>query len=210
MGGLVIFILLLYELFYAQQLEKAIFIKILEGSFMKSLIQIRQMNSEDVEFVFQGLVENNIGKPFDYIKRCWDENETGERSTLIAIYDQKFAGWLHLLSKSIYPYFVEQGIPEINNFDVVPSRRRLGISNALMDAIEEIAFDKHGIVGIGVGLYNDYGNAQRLYAKRGYTPDGRGIISEGNQVEPGSSVFVGDDLALWLIKKGMEIPEKLS
>ncbi|MNJ05092.1 hypothetical protein D3C73_1662000 [compost metagenome] len=61
-----------------------------------------------------------------------------------------------------------------------------------------------------MGLYYDYGNAQRLYAKRGYIPDGQGIISEGNQVEPGSSVFVGDDLALWLIKKGIEIPEKLS
>ena len=30
------------------------------------------------------------------------------------------------------------------------------------------------IVGIGVGLYPDYGSAQRLYIKRGYLPDGHG------------------------------------
>ncbi len=165
------------------------------------MLQIRQMTSEDVDFVFQGLVDDNIGKPLDYIKRCWEENKSRERVTLVALYNQKFAGWLHLLSRSIYPYFVEKGIPEINNFDVVPSLRRLGIGNALMDAIEQIAFNKYGIVGVGVGLYYDYGNAQRLYAKRGYVPDGRGIMNEGKQVEPDSYVFVGHDLALWLIKE---------
>lgn len=46
-----------------------------------------------------------------------------------------------------------------------------------MDAIEQIAFEKYGIVGVSVGLYYDYGNAQLLYVKRGYIPDGRGIIN---------------------------------
>ncbi|WP_169089126.1 GNAT family N-acetyltransferase [Paenibacillus sp. PL91] len=168
---------------------------------MNSHIQLRQMQSEDVDVVFQALDDHYIRKPLDYIKRCWEENKSGERVTLIAFNDQKFAGWLHLLSKSYYPYFEERGIPEINNFDVVPSLRRLGIGNALMEAIEQVAFEKYGIVGIGVGLYYDYGNAQRLYAKRGYIPDGRGIINEGKQVEPGSYVLVGHDLALYLIKE---------
>lgn len=168
---------------------------------MNSHTQIRQMKREDVDLVFQALIDHNIKKPLDYIKRCWEENLSGERVTLVALNDQKFAGWLHLISKSNYPYFEEKGIPEINNFDVVPSLRRLGIGNALMDAIEQIAFEKYGVVGVGVGLYYDYGNAQRLYVKRGYIPDGRGIINEGSQVEPGSYVNVGHDLALYLIKK---------
>lgn len=112
---------------------------------MHSHNQIRQMKREDVDLVFQALNDHKIGKPLDYIKRCWEENISGERVTLIALNDHKFAGWLHLISKSNYPYFEEKSIPEINNFDVVPSLRRLGIGNALMDAIEHIAFENYGL-----------------------------------------------------------------
>lgn len=31
-------------------------------------------------------------------------------------------------------------------------------------------------IGIGFGLYADYGTAQRMYIKRGFVPDGRGIM----------------------------------
>ncbi|NIK75686.1 GNAT superfamily N-acetyltransferase [Paenibacillus castaneae] len=168
---------------------------------MNSHIQIRRMISEDVTTVYQALQDHDISKPETYIKQCWEQNKSGERITLVAFYGNEFAGWLHLLSKSYYPFFAEEGIPEINNFDVVPPLRRLGIGNALMDAIEQIAFEKHGTVGIGVGLYKDYGNAQRLYAKRGYIPDGRGIMFEEKPVEPGSYVLVGHDLALYLTKE---------
>ncbi|MGG3506163.1 GNAT family N-acetyltransferase [Paenibacillus lautus] len=170
---------------------------------MGSQINIQQMNSDDIELIYRELNEHDIGKPLEYIEKCWQENVEEQRITLVAMNENKFAGWLHLLSKSIYPPFLEKGIPEINNFDVVPSKRRLGIGNALMDAIEEIAFKKYRLVGIGVGLYYDYGNAQRLYAKRGYITDGRGISNNGIQVEPGSNVYVGHELALWLTKESL-------
>lgn len=99
---------------------------------MNDLLQIRPMIQPDVEVVFQALEAHGIGKPMDYIKRCAEQNITGERMTLIALYDSQFAGWLHLLSRSSYPYFAERDIPEINNFDVVPSLRRRGIGSALM------------------------------------------------------------------------------
>lgn len=165
---------------------------------MNNPLQIRLMESSDITSIFQTLEQHGIGMPADYIARCWEENKSGDRITLAAVYDGHFAGWLHLLSKS--PYFAQNGIPEINNLDVVPALRRLGIGNALMEAIEQIAFEKYGIVGIGVGLYAGYGSAQRIYARRGYIPDGRGITYANETVEPGSSVRVDDDLILYMIK----------
>ncbi|GGD56880.1 GNAT family N-acetyltransferase [Paenibacillus nasutitermitis] len=167
---------------------------------MNPEIKIRQMAETDVAKVYQELSEHDIRKPLEYVQTCWEGNKTGERITLIAEYDGRFAGWLHLLTKSYYPFFAEQGIPEINNFDVVPPLRRLGIGNALMDTVEQIAFDRYGIVGIGVGLYSSYGNAQRIYAKRGYIPDGREIMYHGEPPELGSYVEVGHDLALYMTK----------
>jgi hypothetical protein len=35
-------------------------------------------------------------------------------------------------------------------------------------------------VGIGVGLYLDYGVAQTMYVKRGYIPDGKGICKNNS------------------------------
>jgi len=56
-------------------------------------------------------------------------------------------------------------------------------------------------IGLGVGLYRDYGSAQRLYAKLGYVPDGRGVTYRGFPVEPGHLYRAGDDLILWLKKR---------
>ncbi|MEJ6951979.1 GNAT family N-acetyltransferase [Halanaerobiaceae bacterium ANBcell28] len=143
---------------------------------------------------------HNINKPVKYLNKCLEENKAGERVTLLAFYDDQFAGCLHLITQSYYPYFKKNAIPEVNDFNVIPPLRQHGIGNALMEAIEKIAFDKFGIVGIGVGLYDSYGNAQRLYVKRGYIPDGRGLIYKGKKVAKGSQLTVDDELALYFIK----------
>lgn len=164
------------------------------------MIEIRQMTADDVELVYEVFTENQIGKPKEYVKRCGDENKSGERVTLLAYHDGQFAGSLHLLALSKYPYFAENGIPEINDFNVIPSRRRLGIGNALMESAEKLALERYGIVGIGVGLYESYGSAQRMYANRGYIPDGRGVMYKGQPVPPGAQVCVDDDLNLYFTK----------
>lgn len=113
---------------------------------------------------------------------------------------KRLAGSLHLLTKSFYPYFKENNIPEINDFNVISPLRRHGIGNELMDSIEKIAIEKYGVVGIGVGLYDSYGSAQRFYAQRGYIPDGRGVMYNQEPVKPGSQVCVDDDLNLYFTK----------
>lgn len=167
---------------------------------MINSIEVRRMTGKDVDLVFRVFTEHNIGKPRDYILRCWEQNVSGERITLLAFYQGEFAGNLHLLTQSYYPYFAENGIPEINDFNVIPPLRKLGIGNELMEAIETIALENYGKVGIGVGLYQSYGSAQRLYAKRGYIPDGRGVMYQQQPVTPGAMIYLNDDLNLYFTK----------
>jgi ribosomal protein S18 acetylase RimI-like enzyme len=79
---------------------------------------------------------------------------------------------------------------------VLPAYRQRGVGSALMDAAERLVATRTSIVGLGVGLYDDYGAAQRMYAKRGYIPDGRGIMYAGEPVPPGESVVIDDDACL--------------
>lgn len=165
------------------------------------MLEIRRMKESDIELVAEGFQGHNIPKSIGYITRCWEENQSGARITLLAFYKGEFAGGLHLLVRSNYPYFVENGIPEINDFNVIPPLRELGIGNALMDAVENIALTKYGCVGLGVGLYASYGPAQRMYAQRGYIPDGRGVVYKDLPVTPGTQVCLDDDLNLYFVKK---------
>lgn len=167
---------------------------------MTGSIVIRQMKKVDIKLVYEVFNYHDIRKSLEYIHKCWEENLTGQRITLLAFCQCQFAGSLHLLATSHYPHFVQRGIPEINDFNVIPPFRKQGIGNALMEAIENIALNKYGVVGIGVGLYQSYGNAQRLYAKRGFIPDGQGVMYNEQPVAPGAEVRVDDDLNLYFTK----------
>ncbi|MFC5647929.1 GNAT family N-acetyltransferase [Paenibacillus solisilvae] len=167
---------------------------------MSSSIEIRRMAREDMDLVSRIFSEHNIHKPFAYMEKCWEEIQKGERVTLLAFYEGNFAGSLHLLTHSYYPPFREAGIPEINDFNVIGPLKKRGIGNQLMEAVEKIAFDLYGTVGIGVGMHIYYGPAQRLYAKRGYIPDGRGVIYQNEVVMPESKVYADNDLVLYLTK----------
>lgn len=168
---------------------------------MSLSIQIRNMEENDIDLILQGLLGHDVKKPREYVERCWRENIMGERKTFLAICDGAFVGWGHLVYRSGYSFFVENGIPEIQNFDVIPPYRKRGVGSQLIDVIEKFAFATYDVIGIGFGLYADYGTAQRMYVKRGYIPDGRGLMYDNLPVEPGSQVCVDDDLALFLTKK---------
>jgi hypothetical protein len=56
-------------------------------------------------------------------------------------------------------------------------------------------------VGLGVGLYSDYGSAQRMYVHRGYIPDGAGVVLDGVSVAPGSMIKLDDGPVLMFTKQ---------
>lgn len=86
------------------------------------------------------------------------------------------------------------------DLNVLPPFRNQGIGSMLMDVAENRASESSKIVGIGVGLYDGYGQAQRLYVKRGYIPDGLGPTYKYQKLEYGQKVLVDDDLVLWFEK----------
>ena len=55
-------------------------------------------------------------------------------------------------------------------------------------------------IGLGVGLYKDYGHALRIYVDAGYLPDGKGATYQLKPVTPGESYPMDDDLLLWFVK----------
>jgi GNAT superfamily N-acetyltransferase len=140
-------------------------------------------------------------KPMAQFERYLAEQRDGTRTVLLAWMDGEVAGYLTVLWTSAYEGLSADDIPEISDFNVLPRLRRRGIGTALMDAAEALVAERSDTVGIGVGLYPDYGPAQRLYVLRGYAPDGRGVAWRNRNAAPMDSVVVDDDLVLYFTRR---------
>jgi GNAT superfamily N-acetyltransferase len=129
------------------------------------------------------------------------DHKAGRRVVLVAWNGSGILAYGTLLWESRYQPLRTAGIPEINNLVVAAHARRRGVATAMIGEFEERARAAgKTAIGLGVGLYADYGPAQRLYIKLGYRPDARGITYGDRPVSPGRTVLVDDNLLLWLIK----------
>ncbi|MEC0090597.1 GNAT family N-acetyltransferase [Paenibacillus macquariensis] len=164
-------------------------------------ISIRQVTENDPRIISDAFKEQCWDKPISLYERYIIEQNNGERVTLIAEVNGQFVGYVNVIWKSYYPAFREKNIPEVNDFNVLLKYRRLGIGSKLMDRAEEIISERSSVAGIGVGVFSDYGNAQVLYVKRGYVPDGKGIHNGQHYVEYGETVVIDHDIVLYLTKK---------
>ena len=118
----------------------------------------------------------------------------------MAVVENQFAGYVTVNWASMYPGFQECNIPEIQDLNVLPKFRRQGVGTRLLNRAEEEVARHSAIVGIGFGLHPGYGSAQRLYVKRGYIPDGRGVWDGDHVVEEGMEAVFNDDLVLHVTK----------
>jgi GNAT superfamily N-acetyltransferase len=158
--------------------------------------------AEEITAITAEFVGSPWKTPAAYIKELFDEQVKGERTVFVAYSDAQFAGYVSIKWRADYPHFAKKGIPEIKDLRVLPALRRRGIATALMDEAEKRVFARSPLVGIGVGMYADYGPAQRMYVLRGYVPDGLGLFHKNEPVVPGRPVPVDDDLVLYFIKEG--------
>lgn len=134
-------------------------------------------------------------------ERYLAEQADGRRTVLLALLGGEVAGYLTIDWEPAYPPFRRGGIPEIQDFNVLPPLRRRGIGGRLMDEAERRIGTRASVAGIGVGMTGDYGAAQRMYVEREYVPDGRGLWYKDRYVSPGERMTADDDLVLYLTKR---------
>jgi len=70
----------------------------------------------------------------------------------------------------------------------------------MLDLTESLIAETSSSAGIGVGLYDDYGPAQRLYSSCGYELDGTGAWAGEHNVRGGEAITADDDLVVYLLK----------
>lgn len=167
----------------------------------KTLITIRPMREADIEIIHLTCAAEGWVKPRTLYRHYWQGVKEGSRAVVVAEFAQEFAGYITISWRSNYPPFREADIPELVDFNVMPRFRKQGVGTAIMDFAEDLILQRSPIAGIGVGLTHDYGAAQRLYVKRGYIPDGRGIFKYHNFVSIGDKITVGHDVALYFTKE---------
>jgi GNAT superfamily N-acetyltransferase len=167
---------------------------------------------EDVTTVIEPVQEQNIEAAARFLVGWVSEDEDDARqhladhardngASLAAVRGRRVIGIASLLWESNYAGFAERGIPLVHQLAVAGPSRRQGVAMMLMDAAEDLARHRGAAeLGITVGLFDDYGPAQRLYARRGYLPDGRGACRGQHPLSRGAQVTMDDDLILWLTK----------
>ncbi len=165
------------------------------------MLAIREMQQADIQPIADAFALLGWDKPASQYERYLSEQVSGLRTVLVALVGDMFAGYLTINWQPQTMPFRELGIPEIQDFNVLPHDRRQGIGTRLLDEAEARAAERSDTVGIGVGLFSDYGAAQRLYIRRGYIPDGRGLYVHDRVVQYGESVIVDDDLVLNFTKQ---------
>ena len=165
------------------------------------MVEIRPLRYDDITPIAKAFADLGWDKPASQYEGYLSEQNAGQRLVLVATIKGIFAGYLTIVWESSYPPFRDAGIPEIVDFNVLPKFQRQGIGTQLMDAAEEKIVVRSSIAGIGVGLTRDYGAAHMLYIKRGYFPDGQGIISNENSCQYGDKVTVDDGLKICFTKQ---------
>ena len=136
-----------------------------------------------------------------YLARLQDQS-AGKCVSLTAVYKGLPVGYVNVYLTGLGGAFSGKGLPEIVDFGVLGKYQRKGIGSKLMDVAEQIAGQYADTVWLGVGLPSGYGSAQRMYAKRGYIPDGTGVWYRDKPCAQYETEIVNDDdLVLFLSKK---------
>lgn len=163
-------------------------------------IVIRNMESQDAQIITNEEIAQGWNATVDKYKMRLRDQREGKAISLVAVYKGQIAGYNNVYINAPWGPFGNQGYCEIVDFGVLEKYRCKGIGTKLMDVAENIASEYADLVYLGVGLYTSYGNAQRMYVKRGYIPDGSGVWYGNKICEPYAECINDDDLNLYFYK----------
>lgn len=163
-------------------------------------ILIRNMRQSDAQVITDEEIAQGWQASAEKYEMRLRHQAEGKSISLVAEYQGNVAGYINVYPNSKWGSLGGQGYPEIVDFSVLEKYRRHGIGSKLMDIAEQIAAEYADIVYLGVGLHSGYGSAQRMYVKRGYLPDGRGVWYGDQICEPYAHCCNDDDLVLYLSK----------
>ena len=164
-------------------------------------ITIRPIGKSDCQTISDSFRIQGWDKPVQLYERYVQMHQTGERDFILAEYNDVFAGYATIAWESIYPEFKKRRIPEIVDLNVLRKFQRRGIATKLLEVAESRIRKRSPFAGIGFGLTQDYGAAQKLYIGRGYVPDGNGLVKDNQAVIFGDQVTIDDSLVFYLIKE---------
>jgi GNAT superfamily N-acetyltransferase len=140
---------------------------------------------KNLPVVIEPVGDGNYQAAIQFLAAWVSDSEVGARAhltdhsgdqgaSLAARRSRQVIGIISMLWASNYAGFAERGIPLVHQLAVAGPFCRQGVGMRLVQAAEDLARDRGATeLGVTVGLFDAYGPAQRLYARRGYLPDGR-------------------------------------
>lgn len=168
--------------------------------FTSSSIDVRIMTYNDIPLVCKADNDESESNLI-YLKNQLDNQNKQECSALLALYNGEIAGYVFLYYKCRWGGLANCNLPCIIDLIVFEKYRNNRIATALMDMAERIAKKHNNRIYLDVCLNSEYGPAQRLYAKRGYVPDGKGVYYQEKVCETNAVCKNDDELTLCLVKE---------
>lgn len=163
--------------------------------------KLRYIQRDDAEKLEYAFARQGWHKPLSQFITYFAEQQRGKRKVFVAELEGDILGYVTLMSQAVSGPFKDMKIPEIADFNVLIDYRGNGIGRALLDAAEAEAAKVCDLVCLGVGMHSDYGRAQRMFALRGYVPDGSGIWYKGEILQKNEAAVNDDNLTLYMIKQ---------
>ncbi|MGH3147287.1 MAG: GNAT family N-acetyltransferase, partial [Rubrobacter sp.] len=113
-------------------------------------LEVRSLQDRDVGSITAAFRTLGWDKPRSQYERYLSEQRLGGRAVFVAFSDGgAFAGYVTVRWSSGYPPIREAGVPEFQDFNVLPRFRRKGIESSLMDEAELAVSEWSSVVGIG-------------------------------------------------------------